>query len=48
VQTERLANDVAMRVISRSVFVPVYEKVWQRTGVRGNLIDVIGPPPQQQ
>lgn len=48
VQTERLANEVAMRVINRSAFEPVYEKVWQRTGVRGNLIDFIGPPTQQQ
>ena len=48
VQTERLANDIAMRVIRRSAFEPVYEKVWQRTGIRGNLIDFIGPPTQQQ
>ncbi len=48
IQTERLANDIAMRVISRSAFEPVYEKVWQRTGIRGNLIDFIGPPLQQQ
>ena len=47
VQTERLANDVAMRVINRSAFEPVYEKVWARTGIRGNLIEVLGPPPQQ-
>ena len=46
VQTERFANDVAMRVISRSAFEPVYEKVWARTGVRGNLIEFIGPPSQ--
>ena len=45
-QTERLANDIAMRVISRSAFEPVYEKVWARTGIRGNLIDFIGPPSQ--
>lgn len=43
-QTERLANDVAMRVINRSAFEPVYEKVWQRTGVRGNLAEFLGPP----
>lgn len=43
-QTERLANDVAMRVISRSAFEPVYEKVWRRTGVQGNLIEFLGPP----
>jgi hypothetical protein len=45
-QTERLANDVAMRVINRSAFEPVYEKVWQRTGVKGNLIEFLGPPNQ--
>ncbi len=47
VQTERFANDVAMRVISRSAFEPVYEKVWARTGIRGNLIEFLGPPSQQ-
>jgi hypothetical protein len=40
-QTERLANDVALRVISSDVLVPVYEKVWQRTGARGNLAEYI-------
>jgi hypothetical protein len=48
VQTERKANEVALRVINRSAFAPVYEKVWQRTGIRGNLIDFLGPPAQQQ
>ena len=47
VQTERLANDIAMRVISRSAFEPVYQKVWARTGIRGNLIEFIGPPSQE-
>jgi len=46
-QTERLANDVAMRVVSRSAFEPVYEKVWSRTGIRGNLIEFLGPPSQE-
>ena len=46
VQTERMANDVAMRVINRSAFEPVYEKVWARTGIRGNLIEFLGPPQQ--
>jgi len=45
-QTERLANDVAMRVVSRSAFEPVYEKVWSRTGIRGSLIEFLGPPSQ--
>jgi hypothetical protein len=47
VQTERFANDVAMRVINRSAFEPVYEKVWARTGIRGNLLEFLGPPSQQ-
>ena len=46
-QTERLANDIAMRVISRSAFEPVYKKVWARTGIAGNLIEFLGPPSQQ-
>ena len=46
-QTERLANDVAMRVINRSAFEPVYKKVWARTGIAGNLIEFLGPPSQQ-
>ena len=46
VQSERLANDIAMRVVSRSAFEPVYEKVWTRTGIKGNLIEFIGPPSQ--
>lgn len=40
-QSERFANDIAMRVISRSVLEPVYEKVWQRTGRRGNLAEFL-------
>ena len=46
-QTERLANDIAMRVVNRSAFEPVYEKVWSRTGIRGDLIEFLGPPAQQ-
>ncbi len=46
VQSERLANDIAMRVVRRSAVEPVYEKVWTRTGIKGNLIEFIGPPPQ--
>ena len=46
VQSERMANDIAMRVVRRSAFEPVYEKVWTRTGIKGNLIEFIGPPEQ--
>jgi hypothetical protein len=35
-----------LRDIRREVFAPVYEKVWSRTGIRGNLIEFIGPPQQ--
>jgi len=45
-QTERLANDIAMRVISSDVLVPVYEKVWKRTGARGNLAEYISFDPK--
>jgi len=40
-QTERLANDIALRVVSPELLVPVYEKVWKRTGARGNLSEYI-------
>ena len=46
-QTERLANEIAMRVIDRSAFEPVYKKVWERTGIAGNLIEFLGPPSKQ-
>ena len=45
-QTERLANDVALRVISPEVLVPVYEKVWKRTGAPGNLSEFISFEPK--
>ena len=45
-QTERLANDIALRVISPEVLVPVYEKVWKRTGARGNLSEYISFEPK--
>ncbi len=43
-QSERLANDIAMRVTSADVLVPVYEKVFQRLGTRGNLADYLTLP----
>jgi predicted Zn-dependent protease len=44
-QTEKLANDIALRVVSRSTLEPVYEKVWKRTGMKGNLAEFIGQAP---
>lgn len=46
-QTERLANEIALRVTSTEVLVPVYEKVWRRLGIRGNLADYITLPASQ-
>ena len=43
-QTERLANDIALRVVSRAMLQPVYEKVWKRTGIKGNIVELIGEP----
>ena len=40
-QTERLANDIALRVVSRSALEPLYAKVWMRTGIKGNLAEYI-------
>ena len=44
-QTEKLANDIAMRVVTRATLEPVYEKVWKRTGIKGNLAEFIGQAP---
>jgi hypothetical protein len=41
-QTERLANDVAMRVISRESLEKVYGKVWERGGAKGDLATFLG------
>ena len=37
-QTEELANDVALRLVSRDLLERVYAKVWQRTGASGDLV----------
>lgn len=36
-QTEQLANQVAMRVVTRDSLERVYEKVWQRGGFKGSM-----------
>jgi Zn-dependent protease with chaperone function len=40
--TEALANSVAMRVVSRESLEKVYDKVWERTGTKGNLARFLG------
>ena len=42
-QTEELANTMALRLVSREALDRVYQKVWQRTGVAGELAYL---PPQ--
>ena len=37
-QTEELANEIALRVVSRETLDRVYEKVWKRTGTKGDLV----------
>jgi hypothetical protein len=36
-QTEELANEVALRVVSRGSLERLYEKVWLQTGRKGSL-----------
>jgi len=44
-QTEALANEVALRVVSRETLKEVYSKLWLRLGISGNLEEVLGPEP---
>jgi Peptidase family M48 len=41
-QTEALANQIALRVVPRDSLETVYEKVWARGGHKGNLVRFIG------
>jgi hypothetical protein len=42
-QTERLANTVAMRAVPRDRLERIYSKVWEREGTKGNLERFLGP-----
>jgi hypothetical protein len=42
-QTESLANRVAMRMVTRERLEQVYTKVWQRAGEKGSLARFMGP-----
>jgi hypothetical protein len=44
-QTEELANQIAMRAVSRESLVRVYAKMWEQTGAKGDLAWLLGPPP---
>ena len=41
-QTERLANSIAMRVVSRQNLEKIYDKVWQRGGTKGDIVQFLG------
>lgn len=43
-QTERLANEIAMRVVSRESLERVYSKMWAHGGRKGDLLAFLGPP----
>ena len=44
-QTEQLANEIAMRVVSRESLVPVYAQMFERTRVSGDhLNEYLGAP----
>ena len=45
-QTEELANQIAMRVVTRAALERVYGKVWKRGGTSGDLARVLGPEPR--
>ncbi len=41
-QTELLANQIALKVVTRESLEKVYEKVWKDKGTKGNLKDFLG------
>jgi hypothetical protein len=43
-QTEQLANEIAMRVVSRESLVPVYAVMFERARVSGDLNEYLGDP----
>jgi hypothetical protein len=43
-QTEELANEIALRVVSRESLDDIYEKVWAHAGPQGDLVYL--PPPK--
>jgi hypothetical protein len=43
-QTERLANEIALRVVERKSLELVYRKMWVRLGRTGEVDDLLGEP----
>jgi hypothetical protein len=44
-QTESLANEIALRVVDRQSMIKIYARLWAHTGVAGNIDDLLGPEP---
>jgi Peptidase family M48 len=44
-QTEQLANEIAMRIVARDVLARVYEKVWKSGAAKGDLSTFTGLEP---
>jgi peptidase M48-like protein len=42
-QTEKLANQIAMRVVTRDSLVSVYHKLWEHGATKGDLATFLGP-----
>ena len=47
-QTEELANQIAMKAVSRASLERVYAKVWERGGTKGDLARFLGAAPAAQ
>jgi hypothetical protein len=41
-QTEQLANQIAMRLVARETLEPIYDKLWKRLGVTGDMAAYLG------
>jgi hypothetical protein len=44
-QTEALANEIAMRIVDRDTLKRIYVKLWARTGIAGDAQELLGPEP---
>jgi hypothetical protein len=47
-QTEPLANNIALRVVDRETMKRVYSKLWAHTGTSGNIDEILGPVPVKE
>ncbi|MEZ5286396.1 MAG: M48 family metalloprotease [Vicinamibacterales bacterium] len=46
-QTELLANQIALKTVSRDALMRVYQKVWERNGMKGDVTAFLGAAPPQ-